>query len=231
MQGKDASELNSVEQEKEFYENIQRQINGIESLIKQNIISNIPHGKNEQINILGIEYNDYIPLGKVDYKGLNLTVSYERIIENEKGESEAIRENMVFSLDEKGFITGELAKIQENGKIELSDEFEDKIKNAKNGELIRNENENKEYLVKEDGQLKAVDEEEKQNIQDKEEEEKQEILESYEKVYGSPSKEENEEEKHNDILSITEIENPRAIAKVLETPMTQTPGKYKIVRF
>ena len=229
MPSKGASELNQAEKDRQIEEKIRSQINGIKALIQQNVTDHIPHRKQEEIEVLGITYDDYVPLGKVDYKGLNCVVHYARKTYDEQGNSQILQEHMVFSLDEEGNIVDGLAKVNEEGVIELTPEFEARLEHAQNSELVKDQDD-KHYLVREDGKLKAVDQEEKTRMQDKEETEKEEIAQSYRKMRGKDT--EGKDNKGDDeILSITEIEDPSTFARVLEVPLEQAHGKYKLVRF
>lgn len=229
MPSKGASELNQAEKDRQIEEKIRSQINGIKALIQQNVTDHIPHRKQEEIEVLGITYDDYVPLGKVDYKGLSCVVHYARKTYDKQGNSQILQEHMVFSLDEEGNIVDGLARVNEEGVIELTPEFEARLENAQNSELVKDQDD-KHYLVREDGKLKAVDQEEKTRMQDKEEAEKEEIAQSYRKMRGKDT--EGKDNKGDDeILSITEIEDPSTFARVLEVPLEQAHGKYKLVRF
>lgn len=229
MPSKGASELNQAEKDRQIEEKIRSQINGIKALIQQNVTDHIPHRKQEEIEVLGITYDDYVPLGKVDYKGLNCAVHYARKTYDKQGNSQILQEHMVFSLDEEGNIVDGLARVNEEGVIELTPEFEARLESAQNSELVKDQDD-KHYLVREDGKLKAVDQEEKTRMQDKEETEKEEIAQSYRKMRGKDT--EGKDNKGDDeILSITEIEDPSTFARVLEVPLEQAHGKYKLVRF
>jgi len=218
MPSKSASDLNRAQQEKEIEENLKSQINGIKALIEQNISAHIPKGKQEEIEILGINYDDYIPLGEVDYKGLNCIVHYQR----KKGDKQVADEHMVFSLDENGMVTEALAKVDKEGLIELTPDFRERLQNAQNAELVQ-EQDGKSYLTREDGKLKTISEEERAKQLSSEEKEKEEIAQSYRQMRGK--------EDDDEILSITEIEDPNTFAKVLEIPLEDVSGKYKLVRF
>ena len=166
MPSKGASELNQAEKDRQIEEKIRSQINGIKALIQQNVTDHIPHRKQEEVEVLGITYDDYVPLGKVDYKGLSCVVHYARKTYDKQGNSQILQEHMVFSLDEEGNIVDGLARVNEEGVIELTPEFEARLENAQNSELVKDQDD-KHYLVREDGKLKAVDQEEKTRMQNK----------------------------------------------------------------
>lgn len=231
MPSKGAGELNQSKKDEQIIENLQRQANGIKTIIEQRVVSNIPKNRDEEIEILDIEFRDYTPLGKIDYKGNNFIVRYARITHDEEGNENIAQEHMIFSADELGEITGVLASIDSDGKIELSDEFEDKVRQSKNGKLVENKDGGN-YLSKKDGKLQAIDEEERKRQINEEEVEKKEIAQSYRKLYGGKEgQKQGKDAIKDDILSITEIEDPSVFARVLEVPLNNVKGKYKIVRF
>lgn len=230
MPSKGASDLNRAEKERQIQERLAEQINQIKALIRQNVTSHIPQEQEEEIDILGIDYKDYISLGEVDYKGANCVVHYARKTRDEEGNAQIEQEYMVFSLDEEGRISGNLAKAGQDGSLELDDAFKERVENAKNGQLVRAERDKKAIIVK-DGKTEVVSEEEKALHDDAEKVQKQEILENYRKMRGESSEEGRAEEENDRILSITELDDPTTIGKVLEIPLDNVPGKYKLVRF
>lgn len=230
MPSKGANELNSVQKDREIEDKLRTQINGIKALIEQNVGNYIPRDKEERIDVLEINYSDYLPLGEVDYNGLNCVVHYERKTYDEHGNQQIVQEYMAFSLDDNGKVNGNLARIDENGLIEIDEDFNKKLKESKNIELVKKQND-KVYLVRQDGKLQTVDEKEKMKIMSAEEAEKQEIAQNYRKMRGQNTEDLQEDSKEDDILSITEIEDPSTFAKVLELPLEQVNGKYKLVRF
>ena len=82
MLDKGASELNKSLKEEQLQEELISQVNKIKALIRQEVVSHIPQEPGEEIEIIDIEYSDYMPLGEVDYKGLNCIVHYTRKIQD-----------------------------------------------------------------------------------------------------------------------------------------------------
>lgn len=220
---KGASELNDAIKRENLQEELARQINEIKAKIRQQVILHIPQVPGEEIEITGIEYEDYVPLGDVDYKGLSCLVSYIRKTPNEQGEMQQQNEHMVFTMDQEGNIVESIAMIDSEGRIRTTPEFEKKVSNAENAELVRVDGEEK-YLVRKQGHLQVISEEEREKLIAEEKREREEIAQSYRKN--------DEDAKEDDgIISITEIEDPRAIARVLDLPLERVSGKYKLVRF